>query len=91
MDKTMFIDGVGQIHFVGGMVRLDCIEYKMQSDATGNASPKPMNTTTIVMPPQGFLAMLKSMQDLAGKLVEAGVFLDTKDQKDAALKADESK
>lgn len=80
-NNTYYIDGVGQVHFVNGNIRIDCIEYKMVTDATGASSPKPTVNGCIVVPPQGFLSMLNAMQDLATKLVEAGVFVDNKNNK----------
>ena len=63
--KEIFADGIGQIHFAGGMVTL-------QPEADGQA-PVPQSNVRIIMPPQGFLSAFNSMQQLIDKLVEAGV------------------
>lgn len=68
--KEIFADGIGQIHFAGGMVRFDFVTLQPGED--GNA-PVPEASTRIIMPPQGFLAAYNSMQQLIDKLVEAGV------------------
>ena len=67
----IFADGIGQIHFVGGMVRFDLVTF--QPPAEEGKAPVPESHTRLIMPPQGFLAAFNSMQQLIDKLVEAGV------------------
>ena len=69
--KEIFADGVGQIHFAGGMVRYDFVT--LQPEENGQA-PVPQSNVRVIMPPQGFLAAFNSMQQLIDKLVEAGLF-----------------
>ena len=68
--KEIFADGMGQIHFAGGMVRFDFVTLQPQENGM---APVPQANTRIIMPPQGFLAAFNSMQQLIDKLVEAGV------------------
>ena len=68
--KEIFADGIGQIHFAGGMVRFDFVT--LQPEADGKA-PTPGVDERIIMPPQGFLGAFNSMQQLIDKLVEAGI------------------
>ena len=68
--KEIFADGIGQIHFAGGMVRYDFVS--LQPEADGKA-PTPQANVRVIMPPQGFLAAFNSMQQLIDKLLEAGV------------------
>ena len=68
--KEIFADGIGQIHFVGGMVRYDFVT--LQPESEGQA-PVPQSNVRIIMPPQGFLSAFNSMQQLIDKLLEAGV------------------
>ncbi|MBR4884871.1 MAG: hypothetical protein IKZ33_06120 [Lentisphaeria bacterium] len=68
--KEIFADGIGQIHFAGGMVRYDFVT--LQPEEEGKA-PVPEATVRIIMPPQGFLSAFNSMQQLIDKLLEAGV------------------
>ena len=68
--QEIFADGVGQIHFAGGMVRYDFVT--LQPEENGQA-PVPQSNVRVIMPPQGFLAAFNSMQQLIDKLVEAGV------------------
>ncbi len=68
--KEIFADGIGQIHFAGGMVRFDFVT--LQPEADGKA-PTPEANIRIIMPPQGFLSAFNSMQQLIDKLLDAGV------------------
>ena len=68
--KEIFADGIGQIHFAGGMVRMDLMT--LQPTEEGKA-PTPETNVRLILPPQGFLAAFNSMQQLIDKLVEAGV------------------
>jgi hypothetical protein len=75
--EEIYADGIGQIHFAGGMVRFDFVT--LQPDADGKKEPQPVCRERIIMPPQGFLNAFNSMQNLIDKLLEAGVL-----QKNAA-------
>ena len=68
--KEIFADGIGQIHFAGGMVRYDFVT--LQPSEEGQA-PVAQSNVRVIMPPQGFLNAIGSMQQLVDKLVEAGV------------------
>ncbi|MDO4585737.1 MAG: hypothetical protein Q4C95_00410 [Planctomycetia bacterium] len=70
MKSEIYADGIGQIHFAGGMVRFDFVT--LQPTADGEA-PTPEKSERIIMPPQGFLNTFNSMQQLIDKLVAAGV------------------
>ena len=63
--KEIFADGIGQIHFTGGMVRFDFMT--LQPDEEGK-KPAPQSNIRIIMPPQGFLTAFNSMQQLIDKL-----------------------
>jgi hypothetical protein len=82
--KEIFADGIGQIHFTGGMVRFDFVT--LQPDAEGKSDPQPVGGERIIMPPQGFLNAFNSMQNLIDKLLEAGVL-----QKNANAPAEKKK
>ena len=69
--KEIFADGIGQIHFAGGMIRFDLMT--LQPPAEDGKAPTPESHTRLIMPPQGFLAAFNSMQQLIDKLVAAGV------------------
>ncbi|MGI5832469.1 MAG: hypothetical protein ACOX6D_08070 [Thermoguttaceae bacterium] len=70
MKQEIYADGIGQIHFAGGMVRYDFMTLQPNPDG---AAPTPEFNERIIMPPQGFLTAFNSMQRLIDKLVEAGV------------------
>lgn len=76
MNYTVYIDGIRQVHFIGGMIRMDTFVLQAQE----GDKPVPAEVGQIVMTPQGFLSMLASMQQLADKLVEAGVLQKTQQQ-----------
>ncbi len=68
--KEIYADGIGQIHFAGNMVRFDFVT--LQPSEEGQA-PVAQSNVRVIMPPQGFLNAIGSMQQLVDKLVEAGV------------------
>ena len=63
--KEIFADGIGQIHFAGGMVRFDFVTLQPQAEGK---EPIPEANVRVIMPPQGFLAAFDSMQQLINKL-----------------------
>lgn len=69
--KEIFADGIGQIHFAGGMVRFDFVT--LQPDEEGKKDPVAVCSERVIMPPQGFLNAFNSMQNLIDKLLDAGV------------------
>ena len=68
--KEIFADGIGQIHFAGGMVRFDFVTLQPEEDGK---APVQQSNVRVIMPPQGFLGTFNSMQQLIDKLLEAGV------------------
>ena len=68
--KEIYADGIGQIHFAGAMVRFDFVT--LQPQAEGEA-PVPESTVLFFMPPQVFMSVYNSMEQLINKLLEAGV------------------
>jgi hypothetical protein len=73
--EEIYADGIGQIHFAGGMVRFDFVT--LQPDAESKAEPQPLCRQRVIMPPQGFLNAFNSMQNLIDKLLEAGILQKT--------------
>lgn len=72
MIPEIFADGVGEVGFGGGMVRIDLVSLSVtDNDADGN--PKREVRQRLVMTPQGFLETYASMQGMLEKLVELGV------------------
>ena len=69
MADNMYIDGVSQIHFINNVVRMDTFVLAPQP----NADPVPRDSGQIIMTPQGFIAALGAMQQMADRLTEAGV------------------
>ncbi len=78
--KEIYADGIGQIHFAGGMVRYDFVNLEPEQDG-----PAFESRARIIMPPQGFLNMFNSMQELINKLLEAGVLQKNMPQAQSAM------
>ena len=68
--KVIFADGFGQIHFAGGMIRMDLVNLEPTEEGK---PPVPEATARLIVPPQGFLAMFNAMQQMIGKLEQAGL------------------
>ena len=69
MKSVTFIDGVSQVHLINGNIRLDTFILQGKQ----GAEPVQEENAQLVLTPQGFLAMLGAMQQLAEKLSEAGL------------------
>ncbi|MEI3038877.1 MAG: hypothetical protein V8T90_07370 [Victivallales bacterium] len=81
--KEIFADGIGQIHFSGGMVRYDFVTLQPEEDGK---APAAESNIRVIMPPSGFLNAFNSMQELIDKLLENGVL-----RKNAPASAKKSK
>ena len=68
--REEYVDGVAQIHFVNGMVRIDLARVEPKE---GQEQPEQRTVERLILNPQGFLSAMNAMQQLANKLVEAGV------------------
>ena len=71
----VYVDGIGKIHFAGGMIRYDMVTLEPTEDGK---EPQPEEKVRIIMPPDGFLATFNTMQRLIDQLVEAGVLKKNK-------------
>lgn len=78
----IFVDGIGKIHFTGGMVRYDMATLE---PGDNGKEPIPEEKVRIIMPPDGFLKMFNTMQNLIDQLLEAG-FLQKKEGTEQAKK-----
>ena len=77
----IFADGIGQIHFIGGMIRYDFV-----SQIPGGETSAPEEVVRVVMPPQGFLSAFSSMQQLIEKLADASVLKKSEESAPAEKK-----
>ena len=75
--KEIFADGIGQIHFAGGMVRYDFVT--LQPAGEDGKAPEAQSNVRVIMPPQGFFNAMGSMQQLVDKLIEAGLLRKNED------------
>ncbi|MGN7612425.1 hypothetical protein ACQZV8_10105 [Magnetococcales bacterium HHB-1] len=72
MKSPIYMDGIGEIGFQGGMVRMNLVNLSAtQKDEQGN--PTLESNQQVVTSLRGFLISLNSMQEMADKLLEAGV------------------
>jgi len=72
MIPEVFVDGIGRIGFVDGMIRIELISRSGgETDAQGR--PKPEVRHRLVMTLAGFLQGLQAQQSVIVKLQEAGV------------------
>lgn len=68
---TIYADSMGAIHFRGGMIRIECGNFKTQDDVTSLETH-----TVLVMPVQGFLNVMKSGAELIEKMKETGAVVE---------------
>ncbi|MBF0177911.1 MAG: hypothetical protein HQL63_13845 [Magnetococcales bacterium] len=72
MVPESYIEGIGDISFNLGMVRMNLVGLShTEKDDSGN--PVPETRQHLVMSLRGFLVSLAAMQNMSEKLVEAGV------------------
>jgi hypothetical protein len=74
--KERYVDGIGKIHFCGGMIRFDMFSFEPVDgvDEDGNEKrPEPVLVERLVMSPNGFLSSYESMVNMINKLTEAGI------------------
>ncbi len=69
MPSTIYADGFSQVHFTGGMVRMDAYVLGFRE----GQNPAAEEGCRIVMTPQAFVDALGAMQQLAARLAEAGI------------------
>ncbi len=68
--SELYIDGIGKIDFVGGVVRLELVA--LESTEEGK-EPVPEVRQKLVMPARGLLQSLSVIQNMVQKMVDAGV------------------
>ena len=73
--EEIYADGLRQINLSGGMVRYEFVTLQPGEDG---AEPFAEEQLKVIMPLQGFLTAYDSMQELIGKLIDAGVLKENK-------------
>jgi len=93
--KERYVDGIGKIHFVGGMIRFDLYSFQPSEeepvkDSDGNEAnpppPTPIIAERLIMSPNGFLASYDAMVNMIERLQEAGV-ISKREPEEAAAEA----
>lgn len=70
--KEIYIDGIGNIAFVGGVIRADLVSYSSEKkDDKGN--PTLTSKQQIILSPQGFVQAAGAMNNLMKKMIDAGI------------------
>jgi hypothetical protein len=70
MHQELFTDGISNINFSNGMVRIDLVSLRQSADGK-NATTETVQR--LILPPDGFLQAFGSMQQFVQKMVDAGV------------------
>ena len=70
-NKEIYSDGIGHIHMVGGMIKMDLVSLEPAINEGDSVEPK--ITERIVMSPDGFLKSFTLMQQLVAKLEKEGL------------------
>lgn len=87
--KERYVDGIGKIHFVGGVIRFDLYSFQPQDDKDGKeVQPEPVIAERLIMSPNGFLASYDAMVNMIQKLTDAGVIQKREDTKPETKKVD---
>ena len=79
--KERYVDGIGKIHFIGGMIRFDLYSFQPSEEITDEDEkkdttpppPTPIIAERLIMSPNGFLASYDAMVNMINRLTEAGV------------------
>lgn len=80
--QEIFIDGIGSISFVGGVIRADLVRFSTNSkDEKGNPVLEPAQR--LIISPQGFVQAANVINKLMRKLVDDGVLQQKKPEQPA--------
>ena len=92
MVRQVYADGVTNVTFTGGMVRIDLAS--LPAGPTHGKEPRPMEIhDRVVLTPQAFLRSMRLLEDIMKKMAEAGVYNAVQPSEDnkkpaAAIQAD---
>lgn len=78
--NEIYSDGIGKIHFYGGVIRLDLFSFE-PSDVDGEA-PQRKVTDRIIMSPNAFLSSFDSFVNMIEKLKDAGIVATVEEKAD---------
>lgn len=84
-ELPVFVDGVRQINFIGGTVRMELF-YSQPTEYDEQNREK---AVALIMAPQGFLSMFDAMQQTADALVKQGVLQKETNTNNATEKGEE--
>ena len=72
MVQQIYTDGVTNVTFTGGMVRIDL--SSLAAGPTNGKEPPMEIQERVVLTPQAFLRSMRVLEDLMKKMVDAGVY-----------------
>lgn len=70
MEKDVFADVMGEIHLIGGVVRIDLVQLRPKRGEAGTTGEFERR---LMMPLDGFLTSFGAMERVVNQLVERGV------------------
>ena len=71
--RKIYADVIADMHFVGGMVRMDLATVDTTEPVEEGKGQKLQSERQIIISPDGFIKSFNNMQALINKLIEAGV------------------
>ncbi len=86
MQDQVFIDGLGEVRLVEGIVRIDLVALSATRRTEDGGQP-PEFVTQLVMSPDAFLRMIRGLGETVRTLQERGVLVRTDGDGEAAAAA----
>ena len=86
--KEIYTDGIGKIHFLGGMLRLDLFSFAPSTE--DNDKPQPEVVERLIMSPNAFLASYESFVNMIEKLKTAGIIAPAEENNEQSVKIEEA-
>ncbi len=71
--ETIYADEISDIHYTGGMIRMDLGTYVTGEYQEDGSEPRIESNSQVVIPTSGFLESFNNMQEFVNKLLEAGI------------------
>lgn len=86
MVRQVYTDGVTNVTFTGGMVRIDLAS--LPAGPTHGKEPGPMEIhERVVLTPQAFLRSMRLLEDIMKKMTDAGIYNATPQEEEKAKAA----
>jgi len=76
MQDQIFIDGIGEVRLVDGIIRMDLVALSARR-RTKEGGPPPEFVTQLVMSPDAFMRMIRGLGETVRTLQDRGVLVRT--------------